>query len=364
MSIYLDNGSTTQIDPKVLRAMLPFLKRQYGNASSMYRLGQNAKKAIEKARKQIADKLEVSSGEIYFTSGGTESNNMAIKSIAFSNRDKGNHIITTKIEHKSIINVCKWLETQGFEITYLDVDKNGYVQGLRNAITDKTILVSIIHGHNEFGSVQDLQEIKSICGDIYLHTDACQSFMKTEVKHADLITINAHKIHGPKGVGALYIKKGVNIGAWQHGGGHERGMRSGTENVAGIVGFGRAVTLSPKIKYIRELKEYFIEQLKDIGKINLSRDLPHIISITIDKIEGESVVGMLDIDGIFISTGSACNSNTLEANQSLLAIGLEPQEINSSIRISLSKFNNKKEIDKSIKALKENVKKLRDISPL
>jgi len=364
MSIYLDNGATTRLDPRALRAMLPFLKKQYGNASSIYKLGRQAKTAIEKSRRQIADKLGVNSEEIIFTSGGTESNNFAIKSIAFSNRDKGNHIITSKIEHKSVFNVCKWLETQGFEVTYLDVDQNGYIKGLRKAITDKTILVSIIHGHNEFGSIQDLEEIKSICGDIYLHTDACQSFTKIDVKHADLITINAHKIHGPKGIGALYIKKGVRINEWQHGGGHENRMRSGTENVAGIVGFGKAVTLKSKTEYIRELKEYFIEQLKDIGRINISRDLPHVISVTIDKIEGEAIVGMLDIDNIYVATGSACNSNTLEPNQSLLAIGLEPQEVNSTIRITLSRFNNKKEIDKTVRVLKETVRKLREISPL
>jgi cysteine desulfurase len=364
MSIYLDNGSTTKIDPKALRAMIPFLKDEYGNASSIYKLGLNAKNAIEVARKQIANKLEVSSDEIAFTSGGTESNNFAIKSIAFSNREKGNHIITTKIEHKSVINVCKWLETQGFEITYLGVDENGYVKGLKDAITDKTILVSIVHGHNEFGAIQNLKEIKDICGDIYLHTDACQSFTKSDIKYADIVSINAHKIHGPKGVGALYIKKGVRIDEWQQGGGHENRMRSGTENVAGIVGFGKAATLDSKIEHIRELKDYFITKLEKMGRVNLSKDLPHVISVTIPKIEGEAIVGSLDMEGIYVATGSACNSNTLEPNQSLLSIGLNPIEVNSTIRITLSRFNNKKEVDKTIKVLERIVKKLRDISPL
>jgi len=364
MSIYLDNGSTTKIDPKVLRAMLPFLKEKYGNASAIYKLGAEAKEAIEKSRKQIAEKLNVNSEEIIFTSGGTESNNFAIKSIAFSNRDKGNHIITTKIEHKSVINICKWLETQGFEVTYLDVDENGYVKGLEEAITDKTILVSIIHGHNEFGTIQNLEEIKNICGNIYLHTDACQSFTKFPIM-ADLISINAHKIHGPKGIGALYIKKGVRIDEWQHGGGHENRMRSGTENVPAIVGFGTSAIIDHRVEYIRELKDYFINQLNKIDniRINLSKDLPHVISMTIPKIEGEAIVGSLDMEGICIATGSACNSNSLEPNQSLLAIGLNPQEVNSTIRITLSKFNTKKEIDKTVKVLQEIIKKLRDISP-
>jgi len=369
MRIYLDNASTTQIDPLVLKEMLGFFDKDYANASSPHRMGQVARDAIEKARTVLAQSINAEDDEIVFTSGGTESNNFAIKGIAFANKDKGNHIITTKIEHKSVLNTCKWLEGQSFKITYLDVDEKGLVnkEDLEKAITDKTILVSIIHGQNEIGTIQDLKVIGDICKkhNIYFHTDACQSYTKTEIdsEDADLITLNAHKIHGPKGVGALFIKKGTKIDIFMHGGGHERGMRSGTDNVPGIVGFGKAVEIAG-IGEMRELNSRLTQGLKKIDKVKInSQGLPHIVSATFLGIEGEAIVGALNLENIYVATGSACSSNTLELNQTLLAIGLTPQEANGTVRFSLSRFNTKQEIDKVLEILPKTVEKLRKISP-
>jgi len=377
--IYLDNAATAKIDPLVLRAMLPFLNSQYGNASSPHSMGQNAKKAIKAARAVIAESISAEPDEIVFTSGGTESNNFAIKGVAFSNKSKGNHIITTKIEHPSVLEAYRWLETQGFEISYVEVDKWGFVSpaDLEKAITDRTILVSVIHGQNEFGTIQDLASLGEVCRkhNAYFHTDACQSFTKTEInvkkQAVDLITLNAHKIHGPKGAGALYVRKGTKIGAWQHGGGQERGRRSGTENVAGIVGFGKAVELALDKRHIekmRGLKNMMIEELIKIPrvKVNGPRDeksLPNIVNVVFLGIEGEAIVGFLDIEKIYVATGSACSSNKLEPSPALIAIGLMPQEVNSTVRFSLSRFNTEKEIKKLLLKLPEIVGKLRRISP-
>jgi len=369
MRIYLDNAATTQIDALVLKEMLRFFDRDYGNASSPHKMGETSMEAIEKARIILAKSINAKNDEIVFTSGGTESNNFAIKGIAFANRDKGNHIITTKIEHKSVLNTCKWLEKQGFEISYLDVDEKGLVnkEDLEKAITDKTILVSIIHGHNEIGTIQDLKVIGDVCKrhNVYFHTDACQSYTKTEIdsRDADLISLNAHKIHGPKGVGALFIKKGTEIDVFMHGGGHERGMRSGTDNVPGIVGFGKAVEIA-NIGEMRELKSRLIKGLKKIDKIKInSQGLPHIVSATFLGIEGEAMVGVLNLEDIYVATGSACSSNTLELDQTLLSIGLTPQEANSTVRFSLSRFSTRKEIDRVLEILPKIVEKLRKISP-
>jgi len=374
MKVYLDNASTTQIDPIVLGAMLPFLKKDYGNSFSPNKMGYSAMMAIKKSRIIIAKSINAMPEEIVFTSGGTESNNFAIKGIAFANRDKGNHIITTKIEHKSVSRSCEWLEEQGFKITYLDVDKKGLVnvQDLEKAIIDKTILVSIIHGQNEIGTIQDMDVLGDICKEhnIYFHTDACQSYTKTEInvqKQAiDLISLNAHKIHGPKGVGALYLRKGTRINSWQNGGAQERGFRAGTDNVAGIIGFAKAVELDSNIKYINNLKERLINGLLEIGKIKVNNNkhgLPHIISISFFGIEGEAIVASLDLEDIYVATGSACSSNDLQPSNSLLAIGLTPQEANSTVRFSLSRFNTKEEIDKVLQILPKIIEKLRKISP-
>lgn len=379
MIIYLDNAATTEIDPLVLGVMLPFLKENYGNASSPHQMGQKAQQAIWRARKIIAQSIGAVAEEIVFTSGGTESNNFAIKGVAFANRDKGSHIITTKIEHKSVLNVCKWLESQGIKTTLLDINEQGFVklEDLEKAIRPETILVSIIHGQNEFGAIQDLEKLGEICKkhNIYFHTDACQSYAKAEIdvqkQAVDLISLNGHKLHGPKGVGILYIRKGTKIEPYQHGGGQERGMRSGTDNVPGIVGFAKSVEIGLDknyIAYIMKLKNKLRQGLLKIPKVKINgpqneRGLCHIVSATFSGIEGEAIVGFLDLEGICAATGSACASDSLEPNQALLSFGLHPQEVNSTVRFSLSRFNTEQEIDKVLDLLLKIVEKLRKISP-
>lgn len=378
MAIYLDNAATTQVDPLVLKEMLGYFDKDYGNPSSSHKMGQIAEEAVEKSRKIIAQAIGAETDEIVFTSGGTESNNFAIKAIAFANKDKGRHIITTKIEHKSVTEVCEWLKDQGFKISYLDVDKKGFVSAsdLEKAITDETILVSIIHGQNEIGTIQDLGALARVCKkhNLYFHTDACQSFTKTEIdvkkQLLDLISLNGHKIHGPKGVGALYVRKGTEMGPWQQGGGQERDLRSGTLNVPGIVGLAKAVAVAEdkQIEYIRDLKTRLVEGLKKISDIKINgpedeKGLCHILSVSFLGIEGEAIVGSLDLEGIYAATGSACASESLEPSPTLLAIGLSPKEVNGTVRFSLSRFNTQAEIDKLLKILPKIVEKLRKISP-
>jgi cysteine desulfurase len=379
--VYMDNAATTKLDPKVIKAMLPYFDVKYGNASSTHTKGREAKNAMEWARKVIAKSIGAAPEEIIFTSGGTESNNFAIKAIAFNNREKGNHIITTKIEHDCVMNACKWLETQGFEVTYLGVDKEGFVSpaDLENAITPKTILASIIHGNNEIGTIQDLRALGEICrkNKVYLHTDACQSYTKTELnvrkQPVDLVTLNAHKIHGPKGVGALYIRRGTNIKAWQHGGGHERNLRSGTENIHGIVGFAEAVKIANNhkhVKYMIRLRNKIIESIeKNISECRLNgprgdKRLCNNINFIFSRIEGEAIGGYLDLKGISSSTGSACSSHSLEPSHVLQAIGLSKAEANGSLRLSISRFTTEQEIDYMLSILPGIIKKLRLISPL
>ena len=379
MKVYLDNAATTQVDKEVIEAIGPYLDEKYGNASSLHSFGQEAKKALENSREIIAKKLNADPKEIIFTSGGTESNNSTIKGVAFANKDKGNHIITTKVEHDCILNSCKWLEKQGFKVTYLNVDQEGFVKldELEKEITKNTILVSIIHGNNEIGTINNLDKIGEICkkNNILFHTDACQSFTKVDIDvkktNIDLITINSHKIHGPKGVGALYIKKGTKIDAWQHGGGHEFNKRSGTENISGIVGFAKAVEISndKDLVQIEELRDYFIkkveEEIKQIKFNGPRKDrLQNNINFIFRYIEGEGLLIKLDDEGIMASTGSACNSNSLEPSHVLIAIGIGAADAHGSIRFSLSKYNTKEEIDYTVDKLKEKVQELRSISPL
>ena len=375
--IYLDNAATTPIDPKVLEAMLPFLKEKYGNASSLHEWGREAREAVEKAREIIAKKLNVKPHEVIFTSGGTESNNFAIKGIAFATKDKGKHIITQKTEHPCVLNACRFLEKLGFEVTYLDVDEYGMVKvgDVENAIRKDTILVSIMHANNEIGTIQPLKEIGEICRErgIYFHTDACQSFTKepldVEEFNLDLVTINAHKIYGPKGVGALIVKEGVKIEPLVHGGGHEFGLRSGTENVPGIVGFGKAVEIAKKedTEHMRRLRDLLIKRvLSEIPDVRLNghptKRLCNNVNFTFYGIEGEALVLRLDARGIACSTGSACSSHKLEPSHVLLAIGLKPEEAHGSLRMTLGKQNAKEEIEYAIEALKEEVEDLREIS--
>ena len=343
--IYFDNAATTPIDPRVLDVMMPFLTQCFGNASSLHSFGTEAKDALEQSRSRLATLLNVSYNEVVFTSSGTESNNMTLKGIAFANRDRGNHIIVSSIEHDCILNACKWLEKQGFYITYLPVDQFGMVSStqLRKYITPKTILISVMHANNEIGTIQPIEEIGAICREkgIYFHSDACQSFGKVPLDfhrmNLDLLTINSHKIYGPKGIGALVIKDGVRITPWLHGGGQEFGLRSSTENIAGVVGFVKAVELcidefEDETRRLTELRDRLIHNLFDtIDDVylngHLANRLPNNVNIGISGLEGETIRLLLLLDdmGIAVSAGSACSSNDKSGGAShvLQAIGVK-----------------------------------------
>jgi len=380
-SIYFDNASTTKTDEKVLKAMLPYFSEKFGNASSQHPKGREAKKELEKSREIIGKSISANSREITFTSGGTESNNLALKGLFFYHKENNtgkNHIITTKIEHDCVLNTCKWLEKQGAKITYIDVNSEGFVntENIEKSITEKTFLVSVIHGNNEIGTIQNLEAIGKICEKkgVLLHTDACQSFTKIPINvkkmNLSLVSLNSHKIHGPKGIGALFIKEGVKITPLFHGGGHEKKLRSGTENIPGIVGFAKAIEIANlnDIKKMEKLKNYLIDSLLKIPNttINGSKKnrLCNNINVSFNNIEGEAVGSYLEEFGIYTSTGSACQSNTLETSHVLKALGLEPLQANSSIRISISKYTTKNEIEYFLKSIKQIVEKLRAISPL
>jgi len=360
--IYMDNGATTMVDPLVVK--------DYGNPSSLHSFGTKAREAVESARKVIADKLGAKPQEIVFTSGGTESNNMAIKGIA-GLKGKG-HIITSSIEHPAVLNTCRQLESKGFKVTYLKVDSEGFVDPLdvEQAIKPDTILVSIMHANNEIGTIQPIKEIHDVCRKhgIPFHTDAVQSFTKTPLSasDADLISLSAHKIHGPKGVGALYIHDGLKLEKQNEGGGHEAGRRAGTENVPGIVGFAKAVEISQPPS--KELRDYIIDELLKIPGSRLNgpknKRLCNNINITFEGVEGESVLLYLDDKGIAVSTGSACSSHSLKPSHVLTAIGLRPEKSHGSIRITTSRFTTREEADYLIKSLKEIIKKLREMNPL
>ena len=376
--IYLDNAATTKVDEKVLKSMIPYFDEKYGNASSQHLIGQEAKRGLEESRGIIAKSIGAGRDEIIFTGSGTESNNLVLKGLFFSNTEK-NHIITTKIEHDCIMNACKWLEKRGAKITYLDVDEKGFVdlKELEESITPKTLVVSVIHGNNEIGTIQDIEAIGKICKEreVYFHTDACQSYTKTKIdvkkQNLDFVTLNAHKIHGPKGVGALYIRKGLKITPLLHGGGHEFGLRSSTENIPGIVGFAKAVKIASNrdMKKIRKLRDRLIKGILDIPNTKLNgavgdKRLCNNINICFNNIEGEAIGGYLDSYGISSSTGSACSSHSLESSHVLKAIGLEDLQANSSLRLSLSKYNTEKQIDYVLEILNKVVDKLRRMSPI
>lgn len=376
MKAYFDNAATTPLDPYVLEIMEEYFNKKYGNPSSIHSMGREAREAMEKAREIIAKRIGVKPEEVIFTSGGTEANNLAIKGIAIANKERGKHIITQKTEHKCVLNACKFLEKLGFKITYLDVDEYGRVnpEDVEREIKDDTILVSIMHVNNETGTIQPIEEIAEICRDkgIYFHTDACQSFTKIDipVENVDLITINAHKIHGPKGVGALIARENVKIEPLLHGGGQEFGRRAGTENVPGIVGFGKAVELMTRdvVERIWNLGRYFMNRiLNEVDRTVLNghpkERVYHIVNIGFLGIEGESLVLMLDREGIYCSTASACASRSLEPSHVLKAMGLEPERIHGAVRFSFGKQNTKEEIDYAIEKIKEKVEKLRKWSP-
>ncbi len=375
--IYLDNAATTRVDPEAIKAMSPYLGERFGNTSSLHHFGRDADRALSKARESIAKKVKARNHRLVFTSGGTESNNLALKGVAFANRKRGKHIITSSIEHECVLNSCRWLERQGFEVTYLPVDREGFVDlnDLEGAIRKDTVLVSIIHANNEIGTLQPLAEIGRICSEhsVYFHTDACQSFTKTDIglekQYIDLLTVNSHKIYGPKGVGGLFIRRGVEIEPLMHGGGHEFGLRSGTVNVPGIVGFARAAEIirESHIKHMTRLRDMLIEGALGIDDSWLngprSERLCNLANFSFRHIEGESLLVHLDLKGIAASTGSACASKSLEPSHVLTAIGLKPEEAQGSIRMSLGRDNTREEMEYTLNALRESVETLRKISP-
>ncbi|MGA9190057.1 MAG: cysteine desulfurase NifS [Methanosarcina sp.] len=380
-TIYMDNSATTPARKEVVEEMIPYLTENFGNPSSIYEIGKISKHAIDKARKKVADALGAEENEIYFTSGGTESDNWAIKGIAFANRNKGKHIITSSIEHHAVLHTCLWLEGQGFEVTYLPVDKYGMVtlEELKNAIRDDTILISIMLANNEIGTIQPVEEIGKIAREnrIYFHTDAVQAIghVPIDVKkmNIDLLSLSGHKFEGPKGCGALYIRKGVKIEALLHGGAQERKRRAGTENVPAIMGLGKAIELAAgeigeTDKNLLAMRERLIEGLLKIPKTHLNghptQRLANNVNVTFEYIEGESLLLLLNAKGIFASTGSACNSSSLEPSHVLTACGVPHEIVHGSLRLSLGRMNTEKDVDRVLEALPEIVQKLRNMSPL
>ncbi|MGF7117780.1 cysteine desulfurase [Methanobacterium oryzae] len=380
--IYMDHSATSQVDKQVFKAMEPYFVHKFGNASTLYSLGRDARKAMENARAQVASLIGAKTEEIIFTSGGTESDNIAIKGTAYRLKDKGNHIITSAIEHPAVEETCKYLEKKGFEVTYLPVYKEGIVRvsDLEDAITDKTILITIMHANNEIGTIQPISEIGKIAREnkIYFHTDAVQTIGKiplnVEELNVDMLSISAHKVYGPKGIGALYVRKGVRLEPIIHGGGHERGIRPGTENVSGIVGLGKACelaqnNLTENAKYITNLRDKLINGVLDSVEqsyLNGHRTerLPNNVNFRFTGIEGESLVLHLDSKGIAASTGSACSSKKLEPSHVLTALGLEQVDAHGSLRLTLGKGNTEEDIDHAIESIKEVVETLRKLSPL
>lgn len=379
--IYLDYAATTPTAPEVVEVMLPYFTDSFGNPSSIYSYGQETRVAIEKARSVVAGLIGARDEEIVFTSGGTESDNAAIKGVAFANAHRGNHIITSAIEHPAVEETCRFLEQHGFEVNRIAVDSHGLVDpdDVKKAITTKTILVSIMHANNEVGTIEPIGEIARIAKEagICMHSDAVQTAGHIPVNvnelGVDLLSISAHKIYGPKGVGALYIRKGTNVVSFIHGGAQERNWRSGTENVPGIVGFGRAVELAQsemdeEIKRLAGMRDKFIADLcTRIEHIQLNghsvKRLPNNINVSIDFIEGESMCLSLDLESICVSTGSACSTSSIEPSHVLTAMGLPPEQAHSSLRFTMGRWTTAEELDRVLDVLTQVVKRLRAISP-
>ena len=381
--IYLDNAATTRTAPEVVQAMLPYFSEQYGNPSSIYSVAGESKEAVTRARETIAGILNAKTEEIYFTAGGTEADNWALKAAFEAYKSKGNHIITTKIEHHAILHTCQYLEKErGAKVTYLDVDENGIVklEDLERAITPETILISVMFANNEIGTIQPIREIGMIAREhgILFHTDAVQAFgqmpIDVDAYHIDMLSSSAHKINGPKGIGFLYIRKGVKIRSFIHGGAQERKRRAGTENVPGIVGFGAAArlavdTMEERTAKEKELRDYLIGRLqREVSCCRLNGDpkrrLPNNVNFSFEFIEGESLLIMLDMEGICASSGSACTSGSLDPSHVLLAIGLPHELAHRSLRLTLSAETTREEIDFTVEKIKEIVAKLRSMSPL
>lgn len=380
--IYLDHSATTPVAPEVLEAMLPYFSERFGNASSLHSFGLEAKQALEESREKVADLLGAEPEELIFTSGGTESDNLALKGIAYRNRKKGKHIITTSIEHPAVLEACRKLEAEGFEVTYLPVTGEGLVEpgALESAIRSDTVLISVMHANNEIGTIQPLEEIGKIATekDIYFHTDAVQSVGKipTDVNTlgVDLLSLSSHKLYGPKGVGALYVRKGTRLESIVQGGGHERGLRSGTENVAGIVGLARAAelareTMASEVERLTGLRDRLAAQVLERVKeawINgtMKRRLPGNMNFGFRYVEGESLLLFLDSKGIAVSTGSACSSKKLEPSHVLLSLGLSPELCHGSLRITLGRSNTEQDLNYVAQSIAEAVERFRSISAL
>lgn len=380
--IYLDNAATTKTAPEVVDAMLPYFSEYYGNASTIYSLGAESKKAMDHARQTIADSLGAKPEEIYFTAGGSESDNWALKATAEAYASKGKHIITTKIEHHAILHTCEYLEKRGFEITYLNVDRDGLISldELKAAIRPDTILISVMFANNEIGTIEPIAEIGEIAKEhgVLFHTDAVQAYAQVPINvdemHIDMLSASGHKLNGPKGIGFLYIRKGVKIRSFVHGGAQERSRRAGTENIPGIVGLGAAVERAMRIMDTKtrkeiELRDYLIGRLEnEIPHCWLNghrtKRLPNNINFSFLFIEGESMLIMLDMKGICASSGSACTSGSLDPSHVLLAIGLKHEEAHGSLRLTLSEESTKEEMDIVAEEVKRIVQRLRDMSPL
>lgn len=380
--IYFDHSATTPVDSDVASLILEYMTEKFGNPSSIHSFGREVRKSVDEAREKLAGLIGANANEIFFTSGGTEADNLALKGIAFANRKKGNHIITTSIEHHAILHTCAYLEEQGFSVTYLPVDENAMVRldDIEQAITDKTILISVMFANNEVGTIQPIKEIGKLAREkgIYFHTDAVQAAgnVPIDVKeyNIDLLTLSAHKFHGPKGIGALFVRRGVKIDAVQHGGGQERSLRAGTENVPGIVGLGKAAEIAArdmdkKISHITALRDKLIRGIiAKVPDIKLNghpvQRMPGSVNFSFMYVEGESLLLNLDLKGIAASSGSACTSGSLDPSHVLLAMGLTHEVAHGSLRISLGRGNTEEEIDYCLEILPEIVERLRSMSPL
>jgi cysteine desulfurase len=378
--VYMDYSATTPVDPRVLEAMKPYFLKKFGNSMSLHSWGTEAKEALEDSREKVAGLMNAKPKDLIFTGSATESDNMVLKGMVYANKNKGKHIIVSAIEHHCIIETAKWLERQGVEVTYLPVDKYGVVDlnRLEKEMRKDTILVSIMHANNEIGTIEPVEEIGKLCRerDVYFHTDATQSYGKIPIDvkkmNIDLLTCNAHKVYGPKGVGTLYIREGIEIEPLLHGGGHEFGLRSSTVNIAGIVGFATIAEIQKKemnsdaIK-LTKFRDNLIKETLKIEDSHLNghptKRLPNNANFWFAFIEGESLIIHLDMNGVAASTGSACSSESLEPSHVLLAIGLKPEEAHGSLRLTLGKYNTKEDVEYVVEILPEVVEKLRKISP-
>lgn len=380
--IYLDHAATTAVRKEVLDTMLPCFSQNYGNPSSIYEIAREAKSLMDNARKQVAAAIGANEKEIYFTAGGSESDNWAIKGVAESYKDKGKHIITSSIEHHAVLHTCQYLEKNGYDVTYLPVDEDGKIriEDLKKAIRPDTILISIMFANNEIGTLEPIKEIGEIAKEhnIIFHTDAVQAVghVKIDVKemNIDMLSLSAHKLYGPKGIGALYVRKGIKLKSYIHGGAQERGIRAGTENVAGIVGLGKAIELATsemeqENKRLIKLRDEIIDGILSnipYTRLNGHRTdrLPANVNISFEFIEGESILLLLDMNGIYASSGSACTSGSLDPSHVLLAIGLPHEKAHGSLRMTLGIENTEEDVKKLLEVLPGIVKRLRDMSPL